>query len=80
MVAGKKVYKVWKDGERTPMKYEQVCSDLCFRSDIGFVQITSAGTITFSIGKFEEIKALYGAIINKGYKSSKSCQRALECC
>lgn len=80
MAAREKVYKVWKDGERIPMKYEQICSDLGFRPSSGFVQITSAGTITFSIGKFEEVKALYEAIINKGYKPSKGCQRSFECC
>lgn len=80
MVAREKEYKVWKDGKRVPVTYKQICSDLGFRPDSGFVRITSAGTIAFSIGKFEEIKALYGAIINKGYKPSKSCQRALECC
>ena len=67
---------VWKDGEKTKMSYEDVCHDLGFAPQMGFVRITTAGTIAFSVGKPNEVKALLCSVKANGYKPSQSLVRS----
>lgn len=50
------------------MTYEDVCKDLGFLPGVSFVHITKTGTISYTCGKPEEIRALYRAVEEKGYK------------
>jgi hypothetical protein len=52
--------------------YEQVCHDLGMRPEIQFVEITNRGTITFTVGKPEEIRSLLDAVERAGYIPAKS--------
>jgi hypothetical protein len=52
--------------------YEAVCADLGMRAEIKFVEITRAGTITFTCGKPDEIRSLLSATERAGYKPAKS--------
>lgn len=51
--------------------YDAVCHDLGFNADVHFVEITTRGTITFTVGKPNEIRALYRAVLDKGYKPAR---------
>ena len=53
------------------MEYTEVCKDLGVNPEIHFVTVTNRGTISFTIGKPDEIKTLRKAVINKGYKPSR---------
>nr|DAH87588.1 MAG TPA: amylase [Caudoviricetes sp.] len=66
-----KVYKVFVNSEEKEMSYEDVCKELGFIPEIGFVDITDTGAITFTVGKSEEIKELYSACQSRGFKISK---------
>lgn len=46
--------------------------------DVHFVKITSRGTITFSAGKPQEVRALLNAVVEHGYKPAKSLLKACE--
>ena len=50
------------------MTYEDVCHDLGFLPEVSFVRITKAGTISYTCGKPDEIRALYFSVRKKGYK------------
>lgn len=50
------------------MTYEDLCRDLGFDPDVRFVEVTRAGSITYTIGKPEEIHALWAAVSERGYK------------
>lgn len=52
--------------------YEEVCENLGFIAEVHFVKITTRGTITFTCGKPEEIRALRQACRENGYKMAKS--------
>lgn len=64
------VYKVWKNGVRTEMAYSDICHDLDFDPESGFIRVTTAGTITFTCGKPYEVNALYQVVVERGYKPS----------
>lgn len=66
-----KAYKVYVKGEEKEMSYEDVCKALGFIPEIGFVDITDTGAITFTIGKPEEIKKLHSNCQSRGFKISK---------
>lgn len=68
----KKVYKVWVNGEKVEKTYEEISRDLGFIPSVHFVCITPANTITFYVGKPDEVKALLYACYQKGYKPAKS--------
>lgn len=54
------------------LTYEELCKRLGFIPETEFVELTNAGTVTFTIGKPEEIKALYAAVLREGFKPAKS--------
>lgn len=62
---------VLKDGIKIEMTYEEICNDLGFCPNVHFVEITNFGTITFTVGKPNEIQALYQSVTGKGYKPAK---------
>lgn len=66
---------VWKNGEKTRLTYEDVCHDLGFIPETKFVEITNAGTITFTCGSPYEVKGLLRAVREKGYKPAQSLLR-----
>ena len=57
--------------------YKEICEELGFNAECGFVKITSAGTIGFTVGKPDEIRALYRAVINAGYKPTKEFEKRM---
>ena len=59
-------------------KYEDICRELGFNQEIEFVEITDDGEISFTVGKREEIMALYHAANKCGYKPSASLLAAIE--
>lgn len=63
---------VIKNGNKIEMSYEEVCAELGFIASVHFVKITSAGTISYTVGKPNEISALRAAVKASGYKASKS--------
>ena len=63
--------KVWKDKEKVEMTYEEICHDLGFISEVHFVRITTAGTISFTLGRPNEIRSLVAACRERGYKPAK---------
>lgn len=62
--------KVIKNGNKVEMEYGDICKELGFVPEFHFVEITNRGTITFTIGKPDEIKELYKAVVDNGYKAS----------
>ena len=60
------------DGATVALTYEELCKRLGFIPETEFVELTNAGTVTFSIGKPEEVKALYAAVLRKGFMPAKS--------
>lgn len=66
------VYGEW---HTVTMTYEDLCYDLGFDPDVNFVEVTKAGSITWTLGKPEEIHALFRAIEEKGYKAKSSRNR-----
>lgn len=66
------VHKVYVNGNVQKMSYQNICKELGFVPEIGFVDITTTGAITFTLGKPEEIKALYRTCQAKGFKASKN--------
>lgn len=66
---------VLKDGVKTSMDYEEVCKDLGFIPSVRFVRVTTRGTISWTVGKPEEIKALRYACESKGYVPAKSLMK-----
>jgi hypothetical protein len=56
--------------------YESICRELGFIPDVHFVEITNRGTITFTAGKPQEVKALLQAVRNCGYIPAKSLIKA----
>lgn len=58
-------------------QYDEVCHDLGFEPECGFVEITTRGTITFTCGHPEDIRALYAACLRRGYKPARSLIKAV---
>lgn len=52
--------------------YNEICHELGFYPDCHFVEITRSGKIAYTVGKPDEIKALYQATIGHGYTPAKS--------
>jgi hypothetical protein len=60
------------DGATVAITYEELCKRLGFTPETEFVELTNAGTVTFTIGKPEEIKALYAAVLRKSFMPDKA--------
>lgn len=58
------------NNKHVSMEYIDICMDLGFIPETRFVKVTNRGTITFTVGKPYEIKALYKSVIDHGYKPS----------
>lgn len=63
---------IWGDFEKVKMTYEELCYDLGFNPDVNFVDVTRAGSITYTLGKPNEISALFRAVHEKGYKQKSN--------
>jgi hypothetical protein len=57
-------------------QYAAVCAELGVRADVRFVEITSAGSISFTCGKPEECRALAYAARQAGYTVSRALDKA----
>ena len=58
------------NNKHVSMEYIDICMNLGFIPETRFVKVTNRGTITFTVGKPYEIKALYKSVIDHGYKPS----------
>jgi len=67
----KKTMKIIKNNQTIEMTYEDICHDLGIIPSIHFVEITNRGTISFTVGKPEEIRHLINTAEDKGYKLSQ---------
>lgn len=69
----------WEAKEEDAMtKYESMCQKLGYRPEVGFVKLTSRGTIGFTLGKPEEIRTLYHRVLDAGMRPSKNLCKAYE--
>ena len=64
--------KVIINNKKVEKSYEDICADLGFLSYVHFVRVTSANTISYTLGKPDEVRALLAACEEKGYKPAKS--------
>lgn len=64
-------YTVIVNGKKEIKSYEEICRDLGIIASVHFVKPTTACTISFSVGKPDEIKYLLSACRERGYKPSK---------
>lgn len=69
--------KVIKNGVLVEKTYEEICEELGFIAKVQFVEVTNRGTITFTLGRPEEIRALASAIEREGYKASSKLIKRL---
>lgn len=69
--------KVLVNGENKEMEYNEICEDLGFIPGIHFVKVTNRGTISFTAGKPNEVKALYRSVVDHGYKPAKNLVEAI---
>lgn len=73
-----KIYKVQlASGERVPMAYELVCDRLGFLAGVHFVRITTAGTISFTVGKPNELRWLLESAERNGFVPSVALRKAV---
>ena len=73
-----KLYKIrLHDGSKVQMTYNDVCKLLGYIPEIHFVEITTAGTITFTAGKPGEVLRLARAVTAAGLVQSGSLRRAV---
>ena len=78
MIGRNKIYKVrLASGERVPMEYKKVCYMLGFMPSTNFVRITTAGTISFTVGKPYEIRLLLEAVEITGLVPSAGLKKAV---
>ena len=70
--------RVIKNGQPTQMTYEEVCKELGFIASVKFVEVSSRGTITFTCGRPNEIRALYSAVLSKGYKPTRKFTQRMQ--
>lgn len=66
--------------DRKPRTYESICHELGFIPEVRFVRLTQAGTVTFTVGKGYEVKALYSAVIEKGFVPSNALKQTAKHC
>lgn len=68
--------KVVKNDVVSAMDYAEICKELGFVAETNFVRITSKGTVSYTAGKPEEVKALYASAIKNGYKPSRALAKS----
>lgn len=65
------LYKIKRsNGTTQEMTYVDVCRELGFIADVHFVEITTRGTISFTLGKPDEIRSLRNAVREHGFVPS----------
>ena len=69
--------KVSVNGNKVEMTYEEICHKLGYRADVGFVEVTNRGTITFTLAKPDEVTPLLHAVVRAGMRPALSL---LKCC
>jgi hypothetical protein len=57
-------------------RYRETCAKLGFDADVKFVEILPDGTISYTCGKPDEIRALLAACKRHGFKASDALRRA----
>ena len=67
-----KIYKIWFGGKKIEMAYSEICRKLNISAETNFVKITSAGTVSYTLGRPDEITYLYQQVINHGFRPAKS--------
>ena len=67
--------KVYKSGHIIDMPYEDICHDLGFAPETHFVEVNRSGSISFSVGKPQEIRHLIRMIKEKGYRMTRDLFR-----
>lgn len=74
-----KLYKIrLQDGSKAQMTYNDVCKLLGYIPEAHFVEITTAGTITFTAGKPCEVLRLAQAVTAEGLVQSGSLRRTVQ--
>lgn len=63
--------KVCINGEKREIPYAEICKELGFVPDVRFVKVTHHGTISFTCGKPDEIRALKAAVSRAGMVAAK---------
>jgi hypothetical protein len=58
--------------------YREVCDRLGFIPEVRFVEILPDGSISYTAGKPDEVRALLAACERHGFKASKSLRRAAQ--
>ena len=66
------------NGDNVRMDYEDVCHKLRIIPWMNFVEITTRGTITFTLGKPDEICYLYHAVEKAGFVPAKTLKDAVK--
>ena len=77
-----KVYQCPDDGTWQPIRkadpkhYVSICKELGMRADLGFVEITPKGEISFSVGKPDDVRMLLQRARYRGYAIAPQLARA----
>lgn len=58
--------------------YAAICHELGFCPESHFVAVTTRGTISYSLGKPDEIRALYAACVRCGYRPSRGLVEVID--
>ena len=69
---------VIQNGEKKQMSYDEICKELGFSAPSHFVRITNWGTISFSVGKPDEIRSLYKSVEERKFKPSAALVKTIE--
>lgn len=73
-----KKYKIRRqDGSKVLMTYDEVCTQLGYRPEVHFVEITTAGTIAVTLGKPHEVLGLAQAITAAGFVQAVSLRQMI---
>jgi len=59
-------------------KYIEICNKLGFMPEVSFVKVTKSGSISYTMGKPEEIRSLARACDREGFTKSRDLIRALK--
>ena len=65
------------DGGKVLMTYGEVCGLLGYNPDSNFVEVTTAGTITFTAGKPHEVIRLARAVTSAGLVQANRLRQTL---